>query len=137
MSDNNDQKVSLFMNFGTVNDAITAEQILEKAREYGKIAKARLYVEQEEMEDAREIIAEISKLGIEPIVVILAKDVKLAIDILDDAYDESIDTIIISHNREDIIPALIYVKALKPIIIISPTPVPKSYNTITDEIIKV
>lgn len=89
------------------------------------------------MEVYRDTITDISKLGIEPIVTVLAKDVRLAIDMLEDAYDPLIDIIILSHDKENIIPALLHIKSLKRLVIISPAKVPKSYHTITEEVIEV
>jgi len=134
---NDFEKVSLFINFRTVKDIISAEEVLKKAKEYGKITKARIYLEQEDMEVYRDTITDISKLGIEPIVTVLAKDVRLAIDMLEDAYDPLIDIIILSHDKENIIPALLHIKSLKRLVIISPAKVPKSYHTITEEVIEV
>jgi len=113
------------------------EAVLDKAKQYGKIIKARMYVEQEEMDLNREVITEISKLGIEPVITILAKNVRLAIDLLDDAYDENVDIIVIIHDREDIIPALMQAKTLKQLVLIVPTKAPKSFHTVTDEVVEI
>ncbi len=138
MSNNEDkEKLSLFINFGTVKDVAITEEILKKVKEFGKIVKARFYLEQGEMENYRDTITEISKLGLEPIVTILAKDVRLAIDMLDDAYDPNIDTIALVHDKEDIIPALLHVKTLKRIILVAPTRVPKGFYTVVEEVIEI
>jgi len=110
---------------------------LKKVKEFGKIVKARFYLEQGEMENYRDTITEISKLGLEPIVTILAKDVRLAIDMLDDAYDPNIDIIALVHDKEDIIPALLHVKTLKRIILVAPTRVPKGFYTVVEEVIEI
>jgi len=132
-----DSKVSVLINFGTIKNTTEAEVVLDKAKQYGKIIKARMYVEQEEMDLNREVITEISKLGIEPVITILAKNVRLAIDLLDDAYDENVDIIVIIHDREDIIPALMQAKTLKQLVLIVPTKAPKSFHTVTDEVVEI
>jgi len=132
-----DSKVSVLINFGTIKNMTEAEAVLDKAKQYGKIIKARMYVEQEEMDLNREVITEISKLGIEPVITILAKNVRLAIDLLDDAYDENVDIIVIIHDREDIIPALMQAKTLKQLVLIVPTKPPKSFRTVTDEVVEI
>jgi len=138
LSNNEDkEKLSLFINFGTVKDVAITEEILKKVKEFGKIVKARFYLEQGEMENYRDTITEISKLGLEPIVTILAKDVRLAIDMLDDAYDPNIDIIALVHDKEDIIPALLHVKTLKRIILVAPTRVPKGFYTVVEEVIEI
>jgi len=132
-----DSKVSVLINFGTIKNMTETEAVLDKAKQYGKIIKARMYVEQEEMDLNREVITEISKLGIEPVITILAKNVRLAIDLLDDAYDENVDIIVIIHDREDIIPALMQAKTLKQLVLIVPTKAPKSFHTVTDEVVEI
>lgn len=137
MQNSVDSKVSVLINFGTIKNTTEAEVVLDKAKQYGKIIKARMYVEQEEMDLNREVITEISKLGIEPVITILAKNVRLAIDLLDDAYDENVDIIVIIHDREDIIPALMQAKTLKQLVLIVPTKAPKSFHTVTDEVVEI
>lgn len=137
MQNSVDSKVSVLINFGTIKNMTEAEAVLDKAKQYGKIIKARMYVEQEEMDLNREVITEISKLGIEPVITILAKNVRLAIDLLDDAYDENVDIIVIIHDKEDIIPALMQAKTLKQLVLIVPTKAPKSFRTVTDEVVEI
>lgn len=137
MQNSVDSKVSVLINFGTIKNTTEAEAVLDKAKQYGKIIKARMYVEQEEMDLNREVITEISKLGIEPVITILAKNVRLAIDLLDDAYDENVDIIAIIHDKEDIIPALMQAKTLKQLVLIVPTKAPKSFRTVTDEVVEI
>lgn len=137
MQNSVDSKVSVLINFGTIKNMTETEAVLDKAKQYGKIIKARMYVEQEEMDLNREVITEISKLGIEPVITILAKNVRLAIDLLDDAYDENVDIIVIIHDREDIIPALMQAKTLKQLVLIVPTKAPKSFHTVTDEVVEI
>lgn len=132
-----DSKVSVFINFSTVKDVSIIEEIINKSRNYGKIVKAKLYVEQDEMENYRDSILAISKLGVEPIVIILAKNVRMAIDLLDDAYDSNINAIILIHDNEDIIPALMHAKTMKRLILITPKKVSKTFFTVIDEIIEI
>ncbi|MHA1590746.1 MAG: NYN domain-containing protein [Candidatus Njordarchaeales archaeon] len=129
--------LTVLMDFDIVHDVLTAKMILDKAANYGKIIKARIYLEQSDIDEHRESVREISKLGIEPVVTTLAKDVRFAIDLLEDAYNEKITYIVIAHNRESILPALLYAKTLKKIIVISPIKVPKSFEAVAEEIITV
>ncbi|MHA1617618.1 MAG: NYN domain-containing protein [Candidatus Njordarchaeales archaeon] len=129
--------VSVLIDFDLVHDVLTARMVLEKASKFGKIIKARVYVEQSEINAHREGLFEMSKLGIEPVVTMLAKDVRFAIDLLDDAYNDKITHIIVVHNKESILPALMYAKTLKKIIVISPERVPKSYEAVVEEIITI
>jgi len=130
-------KVSVFINFSTVKDVSIIEDIINKSKNYGKIVKAKIYVEQDEMENYKDSILAISKLGIEPIVIILAKNVRMAIDLLDDAYDSNIDIIILVHDNEDLIPALMHAKTMKKLVLIAPKKVPKTFSTVVDEIIEI
>ena len=131
-----EQKIALFINFETARDLPTIEEIITRAKEFGKIISAKIYLEQEEMDNYRDMLTEISKLGIEPIVTVLAKDVRLVIDMLDAAYDPVIDAIVVSHNKESILPALLHAKSLKRLIIIAPGRIPKSFKTVTENVIE-
>ncbi len=130
-------KASIFINFSTVRDVSIIEEIINKSKRYGKIVKAKIYVEQDEMANYKNSILAISKLGVEPVVIILAKNVRMAIDLLDDAYDPNIDVIILIHDSEDLIPALMHAKTMKKIVLITPKKVPKSFSTVVDEIIEI
>ena len=127
--------VSVLIDFSLVHDVPTAKSVLEKATMYGKVLRARIYLEQSEMDAYRDTVSEISKLGIEPIVTPIARDVRFALDLMEDAYDKRLSYIIVTHNRESIIPALLYAKTLKRIIVISPMKVPKSFESVAEEII--
>ncbi|MEX2690372.1 MAG: NYN domain-containing protein [Candidatus Njordarchaeum guaymaensis] len=109
---------------------------MEEAKKRGKIIRSRIYITQEELNDSRQALPEFASLGLEPVITVLAKNVKFAIDLLDDAYSDNIDVIIISWKSEDLLPALIEAKTKKEIVIMFPGKAPKSFYTVADSIIE-
>ncbi len=140
MSNNNEnskRKVALFINYGTIKTIESLKKVLEIAKSYGKIIDAKMYFDQNEMEVNKPLAIEASKMGIEPIVAMLAKDVKMAIDFLDSAYRDSIDVVIIVHHQESMIPALKHANSLKRVILLVPLKHSKLFENVVDEIMEI
>ncbi len=129
-------RVSILMDYDAIKDKVIVEKILEEAKKRGKIIRSRIYITQEELNDSRQALPEFASLGLEPVITVLAKNVKFAIDLLDDAYSDNIDVIIISWKSEDLLPALIEAKTKKEIVIMFPGKAPKSFYTVADSIIE-
>jgi len=140
MSNNNEnskKKVALFINYGTVKTIESLKKVIETARSYGKIIDAKMYFDQNEIEVNKPLAIEASKMGIEPVVAMLAKDVKMAIDFLDSSYRDLIDVVMIVHHEENMIPALKHANSLKRVILLVPLKYSKLFENVVDEIIEI
>ncbi len=136
---NQTQKVSILVDYDSINNEPrnTITKIIEKAKEIGKIVKVRVYFLQDEFSQNKEVIDSILSIGVEPVVVMLAKDVKMAIDLLEDSYSEDIDVIVLSYKKDALLPALIDAKNRKQIILVEFDDIPEGLKNIGDSFISI
>ena len=136
---NQTQKVSILVDYDSINNEPrnTITKIIEKAKEIGKIVKVRVYFLQDEFSQNKEVIDSILSIGVEPVVVMLAKDVKMAIDLLEDSYSEDIDVIVLSYKKDALLPALIDAKNRKQIILVEFDDLPEGLKNIGDSFISI
>ncbi len=138
-TNNQTQKVSILVDYDSISNdpRETITKIIEKAREIGKVVKVRVYFLQDEFSQNKEVIDSILSMGVEPVVVMLAKDVKMAIDLLDDSYSEDIDVIVLSYRKEALLPALIDAKNRKQIVLVEFDDLPEGLKNIGDSFIRI
>ncbi len=140
MSETEEQKkISIIIDFDSVKDSDAVSlinKITEIAKNMGKVVRTRIYFTHEEFSNNKDFIDGILNLGVEPIVVMLARDVKMAIDLLDDSYSDDIDTIIVVYKKEGLIPALIDAKNRKNVILVEFDSIPDSLKNVVDSTIK-
>ncbi len=135
-----EKKISIFVEFSDIKDKepqSIISKVIKRAKEIGKIVKTRVYFLQDEFQENREVVNTILEYGIEPVIAILAKDVKLAIDLLEDSYSNDIDVIIMVYNQDALLPALIDAKNRKAIFFVKFNDMLPSLETIADEIIEI
>ena len=138
-SSNQTPKVSILVDYDSISNdpRETITKIIEKAREIGKVVKVRVYFLQDEFSQNKEVIDSILSMGVEPVVVMLAKDVKMAIDLLDDSYSEDIDVLVLSYRKEALLPALIDAKNRKQIVLVEFDGLPEGLKNIGDSFIRI
>ena len=137
---NEERKLAVYIDFDSVKENFSGDfikKILDSTKRLGRIVKAKIYFHQDQFSESKESIDSIMKMGIEPIVVTLAKDVKMAIDVLDDSYSDDIDMITLVYNREALLPALIDIKNRKPLYLVKVGDLPESIINMSDQIIEI
>jgi len=135
-----EKKLAIYIDFDSIKENFNEEfikKILDSSKKIGRVVKAKIYFHQEQFSESKNSIDSIMKIGIEPVVVTLAKDVKMAIDILDDSYSDEIDLIVLVCNRDALLPALIDVKNRKPLYLIKVGDLLESIINISDQIIEI
>jgi len=135
-----ERKLAIYIDYESIKENFSSnliKRILETSREFGRVIKAKIYFHQDQFSENKDSIEDVLKMGIEPVVVTLAKDVKMAIDVLDDSYSEDIDLILLVYNREALLPALIDIKNRKPVYLFKVGELPESIINISDQIIEI
>ena len=130
-------KISIYIDFASIDNIELVKKIIENAKSIGKVVKTRVYFLQDEFEGHKNSVEEILSIGVEPIITMLAKDVKLAIDILDDSYDDEISIILLAYRYDSLLPALIDAKNRKTVYLIDLGGLSEALKNIADELIKV
>ncbi|MGQ4892604.1 MAG: NYN domain-containing protein [Candidatus Njordarchaeia archaeon] len=133
-------KISIIIDYSSIKDKDPiniVERTIRKAKEIGKVVKTKVYFLQEEFRENKDLVDEILKLGVEPVIVILAKDVKMAIDLLEDSYSDDIGVILLAYKQESLLPALIDAKNRKTLYFVDFPDLHPSLRNIGDEFIEI
>lgn len=128
------KRVAVFLEYSLVNTPEKVSQIINYAKQLGKLTKARIYLSDKELVQAKSVVEIAERLGIEPIVMPV-RDVMMALDILEEALQGKADKIIISCSTK-LIPALAEAKANKEVIYVAWEDIPAEIKNVVDNAVK-
>ena len=127
-------KVAVFLEYSLVNTPEKVSQIISYAKQLGKLTKARIYLSDKELVQAKSVVEIAERLGIEPIVMPV-RDVMMALDVLEEALQGKSDKIIIACSAK-LIPALAEAKANKEVIYVAWEDIPIEIKNVVDNVVK-
>lgn len=117
-------KVALLMDYEVVSSPERLEQAISFAKSLGKLTTARLYLSERELPRAKDVLNKASRLGVDTVVELVAKHVRLAIELVELAYQGS-EKVLVVAATDKLVPALSEARAKKRVILITweePTP---------------
>lgn len=96
-----EERIAVFLDFQEFGRLETISELMEELRKLGRISRAMIYVNQDEIDKVREDLPEIAKFGLEPIVTVFSKEVKATLDLVEHGYREDLSVLALGWSVID------------------------------------
>lgn len=110
-----EERIAVFLDFSEFDRLESIGALMDQLRNLGRIVIGKVYINQDGIDQAREMLSNIAKLGLEPIVTVFSKEVRASLDIMEYGYNPELSSLLVGWSDDSIHPALLGLREQKKI----------------------